>query len=236
MPSSTFSPSRFLARAGALARLESVRALRAWGTLLGALVFTAAHAVGRWQSAGSDGFFVLGSLAAYALAFSPALSADRDLSFDRLLVLDLLSPFEYAAGKAAAMVAWTVSCAAFLWTVATLFSGGDVRFAGWYTAMLLLMALAALPVVVATDLFLAMRLPAAVALLLAMVVFVVLSALGLEPATVLVALGLAVTPYSWVSLGPLLLRACVAVALTPVLIGVTAAARGWGARGRRPGR
>ena len=235
MPSSTVFRPGFMVRAAALARFESVRALRAWGTVLGALVFTAAHAVGRWQGAGSDGFFVLGFLAAYVVAFSPGLSADRGLSFDRLLVLDLLSPVEYAVGKTAAMVAWTATSGAFIWTVAALFSGGDVRFAGWYTAMVLLLALAAMPVVVATDLLLGTRLPAAAALLLAVVVLVLLMALGVEPQAILGALGLMFTPYSWVSLGPLLLRACVGVALTPVLVGVAAAARGWGARGRAPG-
>jgi hypothetical protein len=196
-------------------------------TLLGAGVLAAAHAVGRWQDAGSDGLFVLGFIAAWALAFSPGLSADRSLSFDRLLVLDLLSPLEYAVGKTAAMVAWIASLATFAWTVAALFSGGDVRFASWYTALGALLALAALPAVAATDLFLGTRLPAAATLLLFFVVVMVLAAAGVEVLAVQRALGLAVTPHSWVSLAPLLLRACAGIVLTVALVGVAAAARGW---------
>lgn len=221
------SPARSLARSWAFARLETLRALRASVTLLGAVVLAGAHAVGRWQDAGSDGLFVLAFLAAWALAFGPALSADRSLSFDRLLVLDLLSPLEYAAGKTAAMVAWIASLAAFAWTVATLFSGGDVRFASWHTALVVLLALTALPAVAATDLFLRIRLPAAATLLLVVVVFVVLSAVGVEALAVQAALGFVVTPYAWVSLGPLLLRACAGIVLTVALVGAAAVARGW---------
>ncbi|HSW29357.1 MAG TPA: hypothetical protein VLH75_07665 [Longimicrobiales bacterium] len=216
-----------LSRSWAFARIETARALRARVTLLGAGVFTLAHAVGRWQDAGSDGLFVLGYIAAWALAFGPGLSADRSLSFDRLLVLDLLSPLEYSVGKTAAMVAWIASLAAFAWTVAVLFSGGDVRFASWYTAMAALVALVLIAAVAAVDLLMGTRLPAAATLLLLMVVFVVLAALGMEGTAAFVRLGLVVTPYSYASLGPLLLRACVGVALTLVLVGMAAAARGW---------
>ncbi len=222
--------ARSPARGWAFARLEALRALRARVTLLGAAVLAAAHAVGRWQEAGSDGLFVLGFIAAWALAFSPGLSADRSLSFDRLLVLDFLSPLEYAVGKTAAMVAWIASLAAFAWTVAALFSGGDVRFASWYTALGALLTLTALPAVAATDLLLGIRLPAAATFVLVFVVFLVLSAVGVEVFAVQAALGLVVTPYSWVSLGPLLLRSCLGVALTVALVGVAAAARGWRAR------
>ena len=216
-----------LTRARAFARLEALRALRARVTLLGAAVLAAAHAVGRWQEAGSDGFFVLGFIAAWALAFGPGLSADRSLSFDRLLVLDLLSPLEYAVGKTVAMLAWIASLAAFAWTLGALFSGGDVRFASWYTALAALLALTALPAVAATDLFMGIRLPAAATLVLVLVVFIVVAALGVEPAAVMAALGVGVTPYSWASLGPLLLRACAGIVLTVALVGVAAAARGW---------
>jgi hypothetical protein len=230
------SAMRSLARAAAVGRLEAKRALLAQGTARGVAIFAVAHAVGRWQGAGSDGLFVLGFLAGYTLAFSPGLSADRGLSFDRLMVLNLVSPWDYAAGKAWAMLAWTAGFAAFCWAVAAAVPGGGLRFAGWFGALAFLMALTALPAVVATDLLLGTRLPGAVALILACVALVVALALGADPPEVLSALGLLVTPYSYASLVPLLLRSCVGLAVAPVLVALGAAVRGWGAPGRLPGR
>lgn len=216
-----------MTRALAFARLEVVRSLRARGSLLGAGILLATYAVGRWQSDSPEGFLVLGYLAAYAASFGPGLSADRGLSFDRLLVLDLMAPWEYAAGKTAAMAAWVVSSAAYVWAVAAFLSGLDLRFAGWYSAFLLLLATAALPLVAAADLVLRIRLPAAAALLLALVALIVVMALSGEDLSFLGALGLAVTPYSYPSLGPLLARACMGLALTLGVVWAAAAGRGW---------
>ncbi len=217
----------------AFARLEALRSLRARGSLLGAVILLVTYAVGRWQSDSPEGFLVLGYLAAFAAAFSPGLSTDRSLSFDRLLVLDLMAPWEYAAGKTAAMAAWVGSSAAGAWTVAFLLSGFDLRFAGWYSAFLLLLAAAALPLVAATDLLLRIRLPAAAALLLALVALIVVMALSGKETSFLGALGLAVTPYSYASLGPLLVRACLGVAVTLGIVWAAAVGRGW--RTPKPG-
>lgn len=204
-------------RTAAMARLESVRALRSRGALMAAVLFVSAHAVGRWQDV-PDGFFVVGFLMALLFGFSPGLSEDRARAFDRLLVPNLLRPVDYALGKVAGMAVWVFALAAWAWAAAVALSAGDVAFASWYAALAFLLGTAALPWVVLTDLLLDVRLPAAVVFVAALVCMVVAIALGADPARILMRAGLLITPHSWPSLSPLLVRALVGVAVAPLLI------------------
>ena len=206
------------ARVAAFGRFEASRMLRSRWTALGVLVFLGAHALGRWQGAGNDGLFMAGYLVAFAVSFGPGLSADRGLAFDLLLVFNFLSPADYALGKSAGMLVWTVTFTAACWAIAVSLGGGDVRFATWYASLLILVVVAALPFVVVADLFLSTRLPTAAVLIVLVAVLFALVALGVEPFTIQEWLGIQVTPYSCPSLVPLALRAGVGVVVTPALI------------------
>ena len=213
------------ARVAALGRFEAARMVRSRWTALGVLVFLVAHALGRWQHAGSDGLFTAGYVVAFALSFGPGLSADRDLAFDLLLVFNFLSPGDYALGKSAGMLAWAAAFTVVCWAIAAALGGGDVRFATWHAALAALLVVAALPFVVVADLLLSTRLPTAAVLVVLVVCLFTLLALGVEASTLSSALGFQVTPYSYRSLLPLLLRAGVGLALTPALIVVGILAR-----------
>lgn len=205
-------------RVAALGLFEASRALRSRWTALGVLVFFVAHALGRWQHADDDGLFIAGYLVAFAISFAPGLATDRGLTFDLLLVYNLVSACDYALGKEVGMVAWTTAFTAACWGVAVALGGGDFRFATWYAASVGLVVLAALPFVVVADLLLTTRLPAAAVFIMLVVVLFALVAVGVEPATIQSWLGLRLTPHAYASLVPLLVRAGVGVAVTPALI------------------
>jgi len=220
-----------LRRSLAFARFEAARALRSRGLLLAAAVFLLVHATGRWLVDGDDHLFGVGFLLAFAVACRPALSEDRERFFDRLLLLHLLSPVEYAVGKTIATVAWTSTFAAASFAVALLVGRGDLLFAGWYALLFLLLALAALPFVFSIDVVLATRVPAAVFLLLTMVTLFAAVAVGTDPERIQAVLGLRSSRYHFETLVPLLVRALAALATVPVVVlaGLRLRSRrGWG--------
>ena len=221
-------------RAVAHGRFEAVRALRSRGTALALTLFLLLHALGRSQVDHGDDLFATGFLLAFALGFRPRLSEDRELSFDRLLLLHGLTVAEYAAGKLLGMLAWTFTLASGTCVLATLLSGGDLRFASWYSLYLLLVALAAFPFVALVDLFLKVRVPAAVFLILVFAVVFALVAAGVDPFSIQAFLGLQTSRFELWTLVPLFVRALIALAAMPAVLLVGAWLRKIPSRDRQP--
>lgn len=212
------------ARVAALCRFSTVSNLRSAPARIGAAVFLAVAFLGQVlaRSRGGaapddDRLFGYAFLVGAVFLLRSGLAEQRRRGTDVFLRHNFLSPGEQIAGHAAALVLLLALYSVFCLGSAALFSGGDLRFAAWYTAVLGLGTALFLPAVLLVELLSDLRLPfvlVPVGLLLTMAVAEPIIGAG----RLLAIMGLRFARYDPATLIPILVRTAVVLPLVFGLI------------------
>lgn len=196
---------------------------RSPGARIAVVAFVVLLAIGHgvyWSAlpprAADDRMFGWAYLTAMFALLRFGLAEDRTRGFDEFLVINLVTPARYVAGKLLAAVTTIAAFAAGAFVLAYALGGADWEYAAWYTTLFTLVAWVYLPAVLIVELAIATRYPAAF-------VFVAFAA-GLTIAraftgteSIVAALGFDVERFAYASLGPLARRALVSMWLLVLL-------------------
>jgi hypothetical protein len=200
-----------------LAAFELRRIARSRTTLLAGFLFAAVLALGQWAGARSssrgqpDGMFGYAYLLVAFLTLRFRLATDRETCLDEYLTANFVSPGQYLTGKVIALAGYLLALGVYAFGVAAAMSWGDIRYALWYAVLFTLVAWVFAPLVGLVEALVATRVPAIVVALAFVSAAVVMMALGSEPEPLLDLFGLHVQRFEYGSLGPLTVRATVAV-------------------------
>lgn len=234
-----------LRRVAALCAFSTRANLRSRPARLGALVLVLVIALGQalalTRPGGApedDRLFGYAFLVGAVLLLRSGLAEQRRAGLAEFLGHNFLTPTQQGAGHAGALVLQLAGFCALAFAAAAILSGGDVRFAAWYTAVMGLAAALFLPLVLAVETVSNFRLPL-VLVVLGLVIAVAAADALVGSERFLAGLGLRVTRYEPSTLLPLVVRVAIALPAGFAVVGVIHAAGrrgGWRPWRARPAR
>jgi hypothetical protein len=215
----------------ALCAFSTLANLRSRPGLLGPAAFLVVTALGHalaWTAGDrapeDDRLFGYGFLVGAVLLLRSGLAEQRRTGLAEFLRQNFLTPGEQMAGHAGALLLQLTAFCILAFVGGATLSGGDLRYAAWYTALMGLATALVLPLILGVEMVSDFRLP-----LVVVVLGVVVAGAGagavLGTERFLGALGLRVVRYEPGSLLPLVRRVSVALPLGFAVLGLIHTAR-----------